>query len=98
MEHSLRLDQPVWFADDRRKTDDLLKLTRVLWQNDDGYVLCEVVLHIYDDQHPLDPTLWRTKAFAEPILLDQLGNVLNQDYWSYDATNDISTWRPFGWG
>jgi hypothetical protein len=107
---AIRLDQPIWFLDGTRKCDNMLRLERILWQ-DASYVLCAVVEHIFDEDatdHSLNPMKWEQKTPSQPILFvfdkkDLIsdfyhdGQVLNVDYATFDATNDISKWRPFGW-
>ena len=73
---ALDLSKPVWFYDDRAKSDDILELDKILWQ-DETFILC------------------RVKGIDEPCLYDfKNGKMLNGDYFSWIATNDISWLNP----
>jgi hypothetical protein len=74
----------------------LPELIACLWQSE-THVLAEVVRHIYDKAHPLDPRKRATEKVAELILFNMSGDVPNEDWYAFTATNDISNWRPFGW-
>lgn len=81
IEDGFNLTKPVWFYDGRKQDDNVLRLVSILWQ-DQRYVLCQAVVHLYDGDadDPLDFMKWQTEAADQPILFNLDGQVLNQDY------------------
>lgn len=91
------LGNPVWFYDESKGSDDIMRMVKLLWQND-KYILCQVIIHEYNDEKHFEFTKWDTHEVDEPILFDRTEfGVRNTDYDRWLATNDISSWRPFGW-
>jgi hypothetical protein len=77
---TLDLTQPVWLYDDRSMTDDILPMTGVLWQGRiDGADYAVIYSTALD------------KTIEQPLLCALAdGQILNSDYDSWYATNDIS--------
>lgn len=87
-----RLDpnQDVWFYDDRAKTRDLLRAVETLW-SDGTHVLFRVEKAFSDSDFAFN----LVEAGGQPMLVEiEGGDVLNEDFGSWIATNDISWMSP----
>ncbi len=107
------LTKPIWFYDDRSKDDSVLELQEILWQNEGFVLCrvvcrCLPTSDCADKTESFEQLSAAEKAFfdfstwdsepVDPILFKLDGGVvLNSDYDSWYATNDMSWWRPFGW-
>lgn len=73
------ITQPVFFYDDRSKTDMLVSMDVVLFHGD-KFVLCTIKEHIWEE--PED-------NYDEPLLFNiETGDVLNGNYDSWCASNE----------
>lgn len=76
-------------------------MTEILWQDKD-HVLCRACVISFpafkpEDLDPENLMLLEAVKVDEPILFHQeTGDVANQDFDSWIATDEITWWRPFG--
>jgi len=87
MREPIDITKDTWFFDDRAKSRDLLKVDAVLW-SDHAHALCRVVKVRSDSSRAFNLA---ANEF-EPFLVELGdGEVLNSQFDSWYATNDIST-------